>query len=615
VIKGTCNHQDHAGVGSALPDALQTFRVERLKAMGGNAIRTSHNAPTPELLAACDHLGLLVMDENRLLGSDAQNLADLADQIRRDRNHPSVFIWSLANEEVVQRTAAAARAFATMQQRVRQLDPTRLCTAAMNSWSGERPDGFSTVMEVQGFNYFNNGDMDAFHRSNPDRPAIGTEEASAFYTRGIYENTTNYQSAYDDNRPGYGATAEQWWKYYSARPWASGAFVWTGFDYRGEPSPFEWPNISSEFGILDTCGFPKDVFYFYQSWWSDRTVLHLMPHWNWAGKEGQTIDVRCFSNCEEVELFLNGRSLGKKAMPKNSHLQWGVNYAPGTLAAKGYREGKVIAEEKVETTGAPAAVRLSPDRVAIHADGEDLSIITVAITDAQGRVVPTADNSVSFELAGPGKIIGVGNGDPISHEFDVAAPAARARTMPLTDWRMKVVADSNGRPEIGAGFSDDGWAKADVQSDSGPLKPGESAVFRTHVSLGENDLVAVNTVLSFGTIDDEGWVYVNGQLAGESHDWRAEPSFEVGKWLNRGTNLIAVVVKNNEGAGGLNHGATLVFVPAPAAADWQRHAFNGLAQVIVQSKTNSGAINLQARAAGLTSAAVTIQAEPHPAVP
>ena len=610
VIKGTCNHQDHAGVGVALPDALQDFRVSRLKEMGCNAIRTSHHAPTPELLEACDRLGLLVMDENRLLGSDAQNLADLAEQIGRDRNHPSVFVWSLANEEEVQRDLAAARAFATMQRLAHQLDPTRLCTAAMNSWSPGQPDGFSTVMDVQGFNYLNNGDMDAFHRSNPEKPAIGTEEASAFYTRGIYENTTNYRSAYDDNKPGYGATAEEWWRYYSARPWASGAFVWTGFDYRGEPSPFGWPNISSEFGILDTCGFPKDVFYYYQSWWSDKPVLHLMPHWNWPGQEGREMDVRCFSNCEEVELFLNDRSLGKKAMPKNSHLQWKVLYAPGALSAKGYKNGQVMAEEKIETTGAPAAIRLSADRAVIHADGKDICVVTVAIADPQGRVVPMANNLVYFELTGPGKIIGVGNGDPISHEPDVCVATSRLRMVSLTNWRMIKVPDATDRPEVAAGFSDRDWKQVDVQSDSAPLKPGEWAVYRTQVSLTEKDLAGVDVILNFATIDDEGWVYVNGRYAGESHNWRADPSFDVTKWIVRGTNTIAVVVKNDDNSGGLYHGVTLGFQKAPAAELWQRSAFNGLAQVIVQSESSAGEINLTSHAEGLTSATVTIQTNP-----
>jgi beta-galactosidase len=598
-------------VGVAVPDALWSFRIKRLKAMGCNAIRTSHNERAAAFLDACDRLGMLVLDETRYFGSNPQCLADLRQQVCRDRNHPCVFLWSLANEEPLHHSAADEAIAITMRNLVHKLDSTRLCTAAVYDWPTGKPYGIPAGIDVQGFNYYNQGDTDAFHKNNPDKPSLGTEEGMAQYTRGIYENTKTYLSAYDIKKPGCrNNTAEESIKYYDARPWIAGMFFWTGFDYRGEPSPFGWPNTCSDFGILDTCGFPKDVFYYLQSCWTDQPMVHLLPHWNWPGKEGQPIDVRCFSNCEEVELFLNGRSMGKKTTPKDSHLQWPVNYAPGTLAAKGYSHGKVIAEEKVETTGVPAAIRLSPDRVAIQADGEDLSIVTVSIADAQGRMVPTANNPVSFELAGPGKIIGVGNGDPISHEFDVAAPAAQAQMMPLTDWRMKVVTDSPARAEIGAGCSDDGWEKGNVQSDSGPLKPGESAVYRTHVLLGENEPAAANTVLNFGTIDDEGWVYVNGQLAGESHDWRANPSFEVGQWLLRGTNLIAVLIKNKEGSGGLNHGATLEFVPAPATAVWQRRAFNGLAQVLIQSERNSGAINLQARAAGLAGAAVTIQTEP-----
>ena len=201
----------------------------------------------------------------------------------------------------------------------------------------------------------------------------------------------------------------------------SGVFNWTGFDYRGEPTPFKWPCISSHFGCIDTCGFPKDDFYYYQSVWTDKPMVHLLPHWNWSGKEGQPIDVWCYSNCKEVELFLNDKSLGKKTMEPNGHLEWPVNYAPGTLSAKGYDGEEIVAETKIETTGAPAAVQLTPDRASINADGEDLSIITVSVADAQGRVVPTAGNLVHFELSGPGKIIGVGNGDPSCHEPDICA--------------------------------------------------------------------------------------------------------------------------------------------------------------------------------------------------
>ena len=262
LLKGTCNHQDHAGVGSALPDRLQYFRVSRLKEMGGNSIRTSHNAPTPELLDACDRLGLLVMDENRLLGSDSQNLDYLDNQLRRDRNHPSVFVWSLFNEESRQTTPAAARVTQSMQRLAHRLDPTRLCTAAGNV--GNVFEGINSVIDVRGWNYYPEA-VDQYHQEHPAQPEIGTEQASTVGTRGIYANdpVRGYVSAYDTNSPPWATTAEKWWTIFAARPWLSGAFVWTGFDYRGEPTPYAWPCINSHFGILDTCGFPKDNFYYY----------------------------------------------------------------------------------------------------------------------------------------------------------------------------------------------------------------------------------------------------------------------------------------------------------------------------------------------------------------
>ncbi|MGD1083629.1 MAG: DUF4982 domain-containing protein, partial [Verrucomicrobiota bacterium] len=294
----------------------------------------------------------------------------------------------------------------------------RQCTCASDN--GNIFTGINQVIDVRGWNYHFR-DADAYHQAHPAQPNIGTEQGSTVSTRGIYTNdkTLGYMSAYDDNAQSWSSTAEEWWSFFAVRPWLSGGFVWTGFDYRGEPTPYGWPCINSHFGVMDTCGFPKDNFYYYQACWGDRPIVHLLPHWNWPGKEGQEIDVRCYSNCEEVELFLNGQSLGRKPMPKNAHLQWMVQYAPGALVARGYKGGRQIAEDKVETTGAPAAVKLSPDRALIHADGEDLSIITVAAQDAQGRTVPVADNLVHFEISGPGKIIGVGNGDPSSHEPDV----------------------------------------------------------------------------------------------------------------------------------------------------------------------------------------------------
>lgn len=618
VIKGTCNHQDHAGVGVALPDALQTFRVAKLKEMGANALRTSHHPPTPELLEACDRLGLLVMDENRLLGSDAQNLRLLEEFVRRDRNHASVFIWAIGNEEVVQRSEAAARIADTMQRLVHRLDPTRPCTAAMNSWSSDAADGISSVIDVQGFNYVNNGNPDAFHRNNPGVPVIGTEEASAFSARGIYESTKTYRSAYDDHKPGYGTTAEEWWKFFRARPWASGAFVWTGFDYRGEPSPFGWPNISSHFGILDTCGFPKDTFYYYQSWWSDKTVLHLLPHWNWPGREGQEIEVRCFSNCDEVELFLNGKSLGRQTMPRDSHLRWKVKYAPGTLAARGYQGGRVIAENKVETTSKPAAISLMADRATINADGEDVSILTVAVTDGQGRVVPTATNLIEFALSGPGEIIGVGNGDPICHEPDAPARNPLSRTVAVDGWQMKVSKDAKFQVEATRQSGGGDWSNTDVRASGGPLQSGEAAVFQTQFVVTAQDLSADVTLLHFGMIDDHGWVYVNGQLVGESHDWRASPAFEIRKALHVGKNKIEVVVKNGDSAGGLNKGVSVEFLKRPEVTHWRRRVFSGLAQVLVQAGRSPGEIRLRAQSPGLNNSEVIIQtqsATPRPAAP
>ena len=314
-IKGMCNHQDHAGVGSALPDRLQYFRVARLKEMGVNAYRTSHNPPTPALLDACDRLGMLVMDETRMFSSSPEGLSQLERMVRRDRNHPCIFLWSIGNEEDLQGAPTGARIADTMKRLVRTLDETRPVTLAMNSHWGQ---GASAVLDVQGCNYFHNGDMDKFHSDFPWQPTIGSEDASALSTRGIYANdlARGFVSAYDVNTPGhYASTAQEWWNFYFARPFAAGAFVWTGFDYRGEPSPYKWPCISSHFGVMDTCGFPKDTYFYYQAQWTNKPVLHLFPHWNWQGREGQPIAVWVYSNCDEVELFLNGKSLGRKSMP------------------------------------------------------------------------------------------------------------------------------------------------------------------------------------------------------------------------------------------------------------------------------------------------------------
>ncbi len=430
-IKGVCCHQDHAGVGSALPDRLQYYRIEKLKEMGCNAYRTSHNPPTRELLDACDKLGMLVFDETRLMGSSPEYMGQFERLILRDRNHPSIFIWSIGNEEwVVQGNETGHNIAKSLIARLKQLDPTRLYSYAGNN--GNEWKGVNELVPIRGFNYMNNNaDIDKYHSGHPGQILMGSEEASTLCTRGIYYKDTvkGYVPDYDVTHPYWGTTAEKWWTYYSARPFLLGAFVWTGFDYRGEPTPYGWPCISSHFGIMDVCGFPKNNYYYYKSWWTADDVLHIYPHWNWQGREGDTISVWCNSNCERVELFLNGKSLGSKKMPLNSHLEWNVAYKPGTLEARGtkivMKNGKKDVKKivtKVETTGSPVSIVLSPDRSIIKGNGVDVSVVNISVLDEKGREVPVASNLIKFELKGEGKIIGVGNGDPSSHEADQCAP-------------------------------------------------------------------------------------------------------------------------------------------------------------------------------------------------
>jgi beta-galactosidase len=613
-LQGTCNHQDMAGVGVALPDALQYFRVKKLKEFGCNAIRTSHNPPTPELLEACDHLGMIIMDENRLLGSDEENMRRWDTEIRRDRNHPCVGIWSIANEEFyVQSTPQGAAVARTMQDYVQKMDPTRPVTYAAPE--GDDFAGVNSVIQVRGWNYHVGGDMERYHAEHPTQPEVGTEQASAVSTRGIYANDPQrgYVSSYDDNAPSWATTSERWWSYFADRPWLSGGFVWTGFDYRGEPTPYSWPCINSHFGILDVCGFPKDNFYYYQAWWTTNTVLHLLPHWNWPGREGKEVRVDALSNCEEVELFLNGESLGKKSMKRNSKLSWQVKYAPGTLSAKGYNGGQVVIETKVATTGEPAAVQLVPDRSTINADGADVSVFTVSVTDAQGRVVPTAGNKINFDLSGAGKILGVGNGDPSCHEPDVYIAETPCKTIPANDWRWHLApVPSQGEfsPDYGTNVDDSSWNIVREQTDgatgSQVLSEGQTAIFRAHVNVPASDLDGSDIQIRFGGIDDHGWVFVNQQLVGESTDWAAQPAYDIKNALHAGDNVIAVGVLNASGSGGLNPDVNVELTGQPNKPAWARSTFNGLAQVIVQSTKDAGEMKLTATSDGLQPAVATV---------
>jgi len=473
-LKGVNNHQDHAGVGAAIPDALQEFRIAELKKFGCNLYRASHNPPTPELLDACDRLGMLVINENRLMGTTEFHYDHLKRLILRDRNHPSVILWSIGNEEWrIEGNDVGARIGATMQRWVKQIDPTRPVTVAISGGWGH---GLSEVIEVAGLNYLGNINRggfttDQWHARRPSQPIVGTEECAFNQTRGIYfdDRKNCHLRAYDWDPSDWGSSLEEAWSHYAERPFLAGMVIWTGFDYRGEPTPFGWPAIGSQFGVLDLCGFPKDGAFYLKSWWMDEPVLHVFPHWNWSGKEGQEISVWAHSNCDEVELFLNGQSLGRKTMAKNSHLEWPVKYTPGTLLARGYKDGKEILVTKIETTGALATIQLAPRRATLAADGEDVSVITVQVTDAQGRMVPTANDLITFEITGPGKIIGVGNGDPSSHEPDQFIATQES---PMPKWQRSLF---NGLAQVIVQSTKDG-GEIKLSASAGGLPPVTTTV-------------------------------------------------------------------------------------------------------------------------------------------
>ena len=414
-IKGTCNHQDHAGVGVAVPDSIQYYRIKRLKEMGTNAYRCSHNLPTKEVLDACDELGLIVMDENRRFETRKEVLEYLDIMVRRDRNHPSVIFWSLFNEEPLQNTVEGAKMFRKMRSVVEHLDDSRLIMGAING----NMEGAGQYMDITGINYAI-GAIEAMHEKYPDQPIIGSENNSAVTTRGCYisdRSGAQVLSNYDEELVPWGQSIRRTWEFTRKHDYFAGIFIWTGFDYRGEPTPFEWPSVSSQFGIMDTCGFPKDSFYFNKACFTDKPMVHLLPHWNW--NKGDIVRVMAVSNCDEVELFLNGKSLGRK--PNDictNNPEWQVEFVPGRISAKAYRNGRVVAKTEQRTAGKPYALKIETNTLDIKDDGQDTVVVNVSVVDKKGSVVPYADNLVKFEVIGDGFIRGVGNGDPNSHELD-----------------------------------------------------------------------------------------------------------------------------------------------------------------------------------------------------
>ena len=412
-LKGVNLHQDHAGVGAAIPDALQAWRIKQLKRFGCNAYRASHNPMTPALLDICDREGILVIDENRLMGINEEHLRLLERMIKRDRNHPSIILWSDGNEEWgLENTIQGTRLAEAMREYTKLYDPTRPSTVA-NAGGTELIKG----LDVVGFNYIVQNDVDNRKKAHPDWKIVGTEETTGCGTRGWYFNSPDYPGRMvsmnrDTTHHHVENVIERGWQFYADRPWAAGLFYWTGFDYRGEANPLVFPAHDSEFGILDYCGFWKDEAWYLKSWWTNEPTLHIFPHWNLQGHEGETIELWAYSNCDEVELIVNGQKLGRQTMPKNGHLKWNAVYKPGRVVAYGYKNGKRILTETIETTKPAAKTVLKADRSQIVADGRDLAVITIEVQDQKGHIVPDACPVLTFTLTGNGRILGVGNGDP-----------------------------------------------------------------------------------------------------------------------------------------------------------------------------------------------------------
>lgn len=472
-IKGVCNHHDLGFLGAAVNTRALERQLEILKEMGCNGIRTSHNPPAPELLDLCDKMGFIVMDEAFDMWRKKKSPydysqyfpewheRDLTDLILRDRNHPSIFMWSIGNEILEQWSDINADTLDLQQANMvlnfantlnkkdidakelhvnslltikladiaKKLDPTRPITTGNNETEPSNHIFRSGAMDIIGFNYHENNWVN-FHEKFPNQKLIITESTSGLMSRGYYEmpsdsmniwpdrwdkpfdRPVHHCSSYDNCHVPWGSTHEDTWRLVKNYDHISGVYLWTGFDYLGEPTPFWWPSRSSYFGVIDLAGFPKDVYYMYQSEWTNKDVLHIFPHWNW--KEGQTVDIWAyFNNADEVELFLNGLSLGKKAKEKDVyHVFWRVPFHKGTLKAVSYKDGKEVLTREVKTTGDPISIRLTADRQTIKADGKDLSFITVEALDAEGNPVPVADNLINFTIEGDGFIAGTDNGDP-----------------------------------------------------------------------------------------------------------------------------------------------------------------------------------------------------------
>ncbi|NMH86029.1 beta-galactosidase GalB [Flavivirga algicola] len=467
-FNGVCLHHDNGALGAAVYRRADERKLQIMKRMGVNAIRTSHNPPSRELLELCDELGLMVQDEafdvwkmqkvpngyNKYF--DAWGERDLKDMILRDRNHPSIVMWSIGNEIIEQKDKRNGWKVAKrLNDYCKEIDPTRPTSAGFNHYSGPYDNNMAQQVDIAGVNYkptrYSN-----IRNKYPELAIVGSETSSCTSSRGVYHlpiekyktHASKHVTSYDLIGPVWAYPPDIEFHFQEQNPHVMGEFVWTGFDYLGEPTPYggrdnstngywndDWPSHSSYFGTVDLCGFPKDRFYLYQSQWTTKPMIHLLPHWNWKGMEGKNIPVYCYTNCDSAELFVNGKSMGRRVKGKDLtelkvdflryepktfkskyRLSWEVPYESGNIKVVGYKDGKAIQEKQIFTAGKPAKINLSVDRSMIKSDGEDLAYVTVRIEDKNGNLCPDADNLVSFSVKGVGELLAVDNGNQTSLE-------------------------------------------------------------------------------------------------------------------------------------------------------------------------------------------------------
>ena len=596
-INGVCLHQDFACVGAALPYELHAYKIRRLREMGCNAIRTAHNAPAPELLEVCDRLGMLVMDETRHFGSSEEALDEMTSIVRRDRNHPSVILWSIGNEEHTRQNTDNGRRMArAMIRAIRQWDTTRPITYGGNN--GGQYAGINETVDVRGFNYLHinwHDYLEKYHADHPHQPLVGSEEASALYNRG--ESVTDFAAhtvaGYDEYVAPWGSTAEGWVKYCDAHPYIAGAFLWTGFDYSGEPSPYMQNTVTS-FGVIDLCGWAKDVYYYYKSWWRKEDTLYLFPDWNHHTVR-EPVRVVVYTNLPEVELFVNGVSFGRKNVERLSHLEWEVPYEPGKIEAVGYRDGREVQRFARVTHGTPAKIRLER---AERPGRSGTALVTARLLDANGNPVENGVRTkIMWQVTG-GEMLGVGNGDPKSMEKNQFAPVPVVRT--LDGWEKRegdawIPYDPNGAPDP-AIFTYPMETAAHPETVIETFRDCGRIVFsRPQKAETATELRCVfpdeggEALLTFGRIEGKFRIVLNGETIADRDKNGFPQSFRV--WLKAGENTLAVRLTAWDHLEGLKNGVRLT---REQKAEWFRYDYHGLAMAAIRCTSDDTVVTVAA---------------------